>query len=136
MSLYEWVKIFNKPNFNNKIKREFSLVHNKNKIEDFKVVTSKLHSDIYSLLRTYKKPQYNTAFLLRRKKGFNTFGFNLNYDIFIADKNGKIIEILNDVEPGFVSEHYREAHNIYFTNVGSINFYKFEIKDRVILSRI
>ena len=100
-------------------------------VEKATVNSTKSHSATYKLLRTFKTPQYDNINVLRNKKGFNTIGFNLNYDIVVCDRYGKTIDLLANKEVGFISKHYDDSHFIYFMTVGSINFYRIKIFDRI-----
>jgi len=47
-------------------------------LEKIKVYSNSTDSATYKELRSYKTPQYDTFFLLRKKKGFNTYLFNIS----------------------------------------------------------
>lgn len=127
MRILEWIKIFGKSNIKKKESRTYTITLNDSLLEKAVVHSTLSHSKTYKLLREYKTPQYDTLYVLRNKKGFNTMGFTLNYDVVICDKNGKVLELLQDTIEGYISKYYNKSHFIYFMTVGSINHYKIEL---------
>ena len=119
MSLWEWVKIRNtyKRKYSD---RQYWLVNDGEIIKELKVITYKLHNDVYKNLRKFIKPQYDIVFLLRNKKSFNTYWFKQNYDVVITDKDGVILDCLNNVKPDYFSKHYEKGNKVYFMAVGNI----------------
>jgi len=107
---------------------------NNRDLEKVSVYSNSTDNATYRELRNYKTPQYDTFFLLRKKKGFNTYLFDLNWDVIIVNSVGKVIETLIDIKPGYISKHYKDAFYIYFTTVGTIKFYGIH-KDSVIRIR-
>lgn len=122
-----------------KIKRkdniEYKISLNDRDLENTIAFSTALHHDTYKILRELKTVQYDRFFVLRKKKGFNTIGFNINYDVIICDRNGKILELVNNCDIGYISEYYNESYFIYFTPVGTINFYKMKNNDRLSLHK-
>lgn len=103
------------------------------RLESVQVINFALHHDVYKRLRSFKTPQYDKFYLMRGKKGFNTLLFQQNYDVIVTNKDGKVIDTLQSVEPGYLSGFYEDGYSIYFTTVGTINFYN--IKNNDILRR-
>ena len=136
MSLSEWIKIFTNKDYKKVSEQKYYLIHNQERIDKVFVFNNKLHSETMTKLRTFKTPQYESIFVLKGKKGFNTIGFNLHYDVVICDRNGKIVNILNDVKQGYISEYYQDSHYIYFFTIGSVGFYKLKVNDILTLGRV
>jgi len=103
-------------------------------LDKIEVYSNSTDSATYKELRSYKTPQYDTFFLLRKKKGFNTYLFNISWDVIVAEASGKVIDALINVKPGHISKHYKNAFYIYFCTIGTIKFYGIE-KDSVIRIR-
>lgn len=136
MNLFSFMKHYTfAKKWQKKEKSEHYLVYNNEEIEKSRVIVFQMHHDAYKNLRAFKTPQYDTYYLMRKKKGFNTLFFRQNYDVIIADHNGKILDLLTDVKPGFFSEYYDDAHYIYFAPVGTINHYNFVIKGTIRIGR-
>ncbi len=135
MKIWEWIKIIGI----NKIYKEESTTYkielNNEELEDIKVYSNILHSKTYKILRTFKTSQYNDFYLMRNKKGFNTLFFNIAYDILIADKDGKILDFFKNKNQGYISKYYNNSYFILFLPVGTINFYSFQINDKINLIR-
>ena len=133
MKLWKFTKILGTPTKSKYSHREYDLFLNDEIIEKITIINFKLHSDIYKRLRKFSTPQYDTIYLLRNKKAFNTMLFTMNYDIIVTDKDGTIIDILNDQAPGFISDKYNDGNKVYFGAVGVINNLDFKPKDRLTL---
>ena len=131
MKLWDYYKIINFPKGKKHIKKTFDLIHNEEVVENIEVITYKLHSRIYRDLRAFKTSQYNIAYLMRNKKGFNTILFRINYDIVITNNKGIVLDLLINQEPGFISEYYKDGYNIYFFVVGQIKFMDIKLKDQL-----
>lgn len=110
---------------------EYSLFHNNTEIENIQVISYALHRETFKHLRHFKVPQYKHIYLMKKKKGFNTLFFQLNFDVVVADRDGIVLDVLTDVETGYVSNHYQEGYFIFFMTVGSINHYNIKVKDRL-----
>lgn len=135
MKMWDWIKIFGRPKNKKKYERAYKLSINDVLIENIRAHSTGNHSGTYKILRTFKTPQYDEVYVLRNKKGFNTIGFNIHYDIVVCDKDGKVLDTLADQKEGYISEHYADAHFVYFMTVGSINFYKIKSLDRIRLRK-
>ena len=129
MNWLKWVKIFKAPSFQKKDQKEYRTFLNEIKIEKVISYSRNGHKKTYDMLRAFKSSQYDKWFVLRNKKGFNTFYFTINYDVIIADKDGKIIDKLIDVSPGYFSEYYNNSYYIYFIPVGSIKHHNIKKTD-------
>ena len=137
MKIKDWVKIFaDKRPLKKSVQSEYKISKNNEENLDIKVISFKSHSEVYTLLRNIKTPLYNQVFLMRGKKGFNTFLFNINFDIFVTDKNGVVLKKYSDVKPGFVSDFIEDAHFIYFSVVGTINNLRIKERDQITLRRL
>lgn len=110
---------------------DYALFHNNTEIENIKVISYALHRETYKHLRHFKIPQYDHIYLMKKKKGFNTLFFQLNYDVVVSDHDGIVIDTLTDIETGFISNHYPEGYFIFYMTVGSINHYNIKVKDRL-----
>lgn len=135
MSLIELIKLFTNKNYKKNLEKQYSLIHNQVELEKMVVFTNKLHHDTMKKLREFKTPQYDITYVLRNKSGFNTIGFNISNDVVLCDQNGKIINYLINVKPGFVSKHYDNCKYIYIMTTGSINFYRFQKNDVLTIGR-
>lgn len=136
MKILDWIKIFSKkPYAKNKV-IEYKVSFNNEEAENIIAQSTKLHSDTYKILRNIKTPLYNNIFIMRGKKGFNTFLFNINFDVVISDKDGKVLKTYSDVKPGFISDKIEKASLIMFSTVGTINFYDIKKRDQVTLRRL
>ena len=133
MKIWNFTKILGTPKKSNYSHREYDLFLNDNNVDNITIINFKLHSDIYKRLRKFSTPQYDTIYLLRNKKAFNTMLFTMNYDIMVTDKEGTIIDIFNDQAPGYVSEKYNDGDKVYFGAVGIINNLDIKLKDRLTL---
>ena len=133
MKLWDYYKIINHTHKGKDKQKEFSLIHNGNPVENIRVLTYKSHHKIYKLLRTYKTPQYNLAYLMRNKKGFNTLLFRINYDVVVCNKNGKIIHIEINCNPGHISKYFNDGYEIFFFVVGQIKFMNLQIDEQLLL---
>ncbi|CAM9142007.1 hypothetical protein [Mycoplasma todarodis] len=92
------------------------------------------NSSAYETVRTLRKfttPQYETGYLIRRKKAFQTILFQQNYDVVLTDRHGKVLKLFIDVAPGFYSKYYSECYFVLWFPVGTIKF--FELKELDIL---
>ena len=134
MKSWNLLKILGTPKKTNYSHREYILSLNENEVEGITVVSYKLHSDVYKRLRKFSTYQYDTLYLMRNKRAFNTMFFNLNQDVIVTDKDGTIIDLFKDQAPGFVSKKYPNGNKIYFGAVGIINNLDFKIKDRLTLN--
>ena len=132
MKILDWIKIFGSTPYKDDSLNQYKVLLNEVELDGKVVISNRSHSKTYKLLRKIKTPMYDNIFLMRKKKGFNTFMFIINYDIIVADKNGIVLSTMTDVEPGFISEYYKDGSFVYFAPVGTINFYK--IKKRDVLS--
>ena len=133
MKIWNFTKILGTPTKSKYSHREYDLFLNDGSIDKITVINFKLHSDIYKRLRKFKTPQYDTIYLLRNKKAFNTMLFTMNYDIMVTDKDGTIIDIFINQEPGFVSDKYNKGDKVYFGAVGIINNLDIKLKDMLTL---
>lgn len=105
-------------------------------LDKVKVFSNKSHYETYTLLRSFKTPQYDNIYVLRNKKAFNTAFFNINYDIVLCDKDGKVMKIFINKSEGYISNYFKESYFVYFMSVGSINFYKISALDIIRLQKI
>ena len=131
MNWLKWVKIFVIPTFEKKDLKEYKTFLNEVEVERVVSYSTNGHKKTYDMLRAFKSSQHDKWFVLRNKKGFNTFYFTINYDVIIADRDGKVIEAILGVAPGFFSNNYKKSHYIYFTPVGSIKYYNIKKSDIV-----
>ncbi|MCK5946014.1 MAG: hypothetical protein KAG04_01945 [Mycoplasmataceae bacterium] len=134
MKLWNYYKIIKFPKGSKSHKKTYGLSHNEIPVEKIQVINYKSHHLIYKDLRAFKTSQYEIAYLMRNKKGFNTTLFRMNYDVVVTDKNGTVINLLIDVKPGYISEYFDDAFNIYFFVVGQIKFMNLKVKDQLNLS--
>ena len=134
MKIKEWIKIFSKYK-SDKSEKSYSITLNNNILDKAIVYSHPNHNKTMKLLRAFKTVQYDNIYVLRNKKGFNTIGFGLNYDVVIADKDGKVIKTLMDLKIDYISKYYENGYFIYFMPVGSINFYKIGTSDILRLQR-
>lgn len=135
MKIWKWIKIL----FIRKIPKNEENIYiielNNEKLENIKVFSNAIHFKTYKILRTFKTQQHNNFYLMRNKKGFNTLFFNINYDIVVSDKDGKILDLLKNKKQGYISKYYQNSYFIFFTPIGTINFYNFQINDKLNLIR-
>ncbi len=113
--------------------REYNLFLNERPIEKITVMTYPLHSDVYKSIRNFSTPQYETIYLLRNKKAFNTMFFKINYDVLVTDKNGTIVDFFIDQKTGYASDKYPNGNKVYFCAVGTINNLNIKENDRLTL---
>jgi len=85
-------------------------------------------------MRQIKTPQYETTYILRNKKGFNTLLFSQHTDVVVTTKDGVVLDAIKDVKPGFISKHYETGNKIFFFTVGSINFHNIKKKDSLVIA--
>lgn len=131
MKFWKWIKIiFIKKNYKEE-ENTYNIEHNNEKLENIKVFSNAIHFKTYKILRTFKTTQYNNFYLMRKKKGFNTLFFNINYDILVSDKDGKILDLFKNKKQGYISKYYKNSYFIFFTPIGTINFYNFQINDKL-----
>ncbi len=90
---------------------------------------------IIKTLSEITMPQYNTAYFIRNKKGYQTTTFQQAYDIVVTDKNGVIIKTDIEVKPGFISKKIDNAYYIYYLPIGSILHFNLEAKGQLNVSR-
>ena len=135
MKLREIFWIWKKPHFKKKMNQGFGLKKNDIEIENLKINNSLLHSHTYDIIRKMKTPQYNSGWVMRNKKGFNTVFFNINYDIVMCDSFGNIINLFPNTKTGYVSKHYPNSYFIYFFVVGTIKDLNIEKGERLTLKR-
>ncbi len=112
-----------------------NLIINNEIIEKWSVVNDNSVSNTILELSKYKSPQFETGFVCRRKKAFQTITFQQSYDIVVTDKNGKVLDLLIKVEPGFFSKYYPLAHFVYFFPVGSIKHFNLKINNILKIGR-
>ncbi|TCG10998.1 hypothetical protein [Mycoplasma todarodis] len=83
------------------------------------------NSSVYETVKTLRKfttPQYETGYLMRRKKAFNTILFQQNYDVVLTDRHGKVLKLFIDVAPGYYSEYFPECYFVLWFPVGTIKY--------------
>ncbi len=136
MKLWDYAKIFGTANIPRKTTSNFRLLRNEEEIPKVRVINNKLHSETFKVLRRFVTPQYENIYLMRNKKGFNTVAFQQEYDVVIADKNGKVIKTFLSVPTGFISEYFKESYSIFFMTIGSIKSFDINKSDRLQLTRI
>lgn len=134
MKIWNLLKIFSIPRKNNYSHNEYKLLHAGKEVKDLIGISYKLHRDIYKRLRKIKTPQYETAYILRNKKAFNTMLFAQNIDVVITTKDGVVIDVKKNVKPGFISEYYETANKIFFMTVGTINYFDFKKDDSLTIA--
>lgn len=131
MKLLDYYKIIKFPEKKKGQQQQFYLYHNDEPVEKIEVHSFKSHHEIYKRLRLFKFQQYELAYVMQRKKAFNTLAFRINYDVIVCDKDGKVIDILIDVAPGYTSQYYENGWKIFFFAVGHIKSLEIKKKDRL-----
>lgn len=135
MKLLKLVKSFGIRNVPRFEKYEYDFYLNKTHAPEITVWSTLSHHETYKKIRNFKSQPYNNFYVLRNKKGFTTIMFVQKYDIIVCDSNGIVIDLLMEIEPGYISEYYENGYFIYFCPVGSINFYSIKIRDLLELGR-
>ncbi len=100
-------------------------------LDKWNVINNSSVIETVKTLRKFTAPQYETGYLMRRKKGFQTFLFQQNYDVVLTDKDGKVLELFIDVAPGYYSNYHKDGYFILWFPVGTIKF--LELKELDIL---
>ena len=136
MKIWDWVKIFGKREIEKADDMTYTVLLNDIQLEKVKAYSAKSHHHIYKQLRAFKAPRYDKFYVFRGKAGFNTIGFTIKYDVVVTDRNGKIIDLKKEVEVGEISNHYKEGYFIFFTTVGTINYYNLKNNDLLKLRRV
>ncbi|CAM9126013.1 hypothetical protein MYMA111404_02475 [Mycoplasma marinum] len=127
--------IFTRKNKKSIKNREFYLSVNDKIIPKWKIMNNTSTAKTIKMLKNFQIPQYETGYLLRNKKGFQTIFFNQNYDVVVSDRDGKVLKTFISVNPGYFSKYFASAHFVYFFPVGTINFLNINKKDVVIIKR-
>lgn len=128
----KWLKVLKNlfiqelPHFS---KKDYFIYLNGELIENLEGHSNVSHGEIYKKLRAFQTPQYQTWYIFKNKKGFNTWGFQRKYDVVILNHKGVVLEALTEIKPNYVSEHYSKAFYIIFTVVGTIQYYDLKKKD-------
>ena len=134
MKIWNLLKIFATPTKTRYSHNEYRLFHGGEEIEKLIGISYKLHSDIYKRLRNIKTPQYETVYILRNKKAFNTILFAQDVDVVVTTKDGVVLDVKKEIKPGFISEYYENGNKIYFFTVGSINHFNFKKNDSLTIA--
>ncbi len=108
---------------------EYTFWVNSIKQENWKAYGNASGREVIKKLSRFKSAQFNVAYFIRNKKGYQTVTFQQAYDIVITDKDGKIIDVKMDVQPGNTSKYYSDAYIVYFLSVGTINYFNLNIDD-------
>ena len=116
-----------------KERQTFYLSYNKETIEKMEAITFTSHHDIYKILRGFRIPFYEKCYFFRKKKGFNTFFFEQDYDVVITNKNNIIIETIKAFKKGRISKYYETGFNIFFFIVGTINHFNLQKKGELLV---
>ncbi len=112
-------------------KTDYRLLLNGTHLSKWKIINNSSAYETVKTLRKFTSPQYETGYLIRRKKAFQTLLFQQNYDVVLTDRYGKVLELFIDVEPGFYSKYYSECYFVLWFPVGTIKF--LELKELDIL---
>ena len=134
MKIWNLLKIFAEPRKSYYSHSEYKLFHGGEELKEIIGISYKLHRDVYKRLRKIKTPQYNTVYILRNKKAFNTILFSQHVDVLITTKDGVVIDVKKNIKPGFISEYYEKGNKIFFMTVGSINHFNFKKYDSLTLN--
>ena len=129
MKIFEWLRIKNGIKNNKDTIREYDFSVNGSIDGKYTIYSYKFHHQNYRDLREFKTPQYETGYLFRNKKGFNTYGCNIKYDVIVASVKGKVIDLRQEVEQGFTSRYYANGFYVLFTPAGSINYFNLRKRD-------
>lgn len=115
--------------------KEYKVLLNDQPLEKVSIKSFPTHSETYNLLRSFRTVQYENIYVLRRKKGYNTYLFHINYDVVICDKYGKVLDVDMDVKPGSISKHYPQAYYVYYMPVGMVTYHRIKKLDVISISR-
>ncbi|MCP4354018.1 MAG: hypothetical protein GY793_00010 [Proteobacteria bacterium] len=91
-------------------KHDYRLLLNDVHLTKWNIINNSSVYQTVKTLRTFTSPQYETGYLMRRKKAFNTILFQQNYDVVLTDRHGKVLKLFIDVAPGFYSKYYAEGY--------------------------
>lgn len=103
------------------------------KINDLKDVKQKSKyfkapTDLYKAVRSIVV-ESNYVYFTRNQKGFNSYFLQKNFDVIIADHNGRILDIVQKFTPNNISKHYPNGYYVYFMPVGSVTYYDIKLND-------
>ncbi|NQZ29537.1 MAG: hypothetical protein HRT98_04095 [Mycoplasmatales bacterium] len=103
-------------------KNNYRLILNGVHLTKWNIINNSSTYETIKTLRKFTTPQYETGYLIRRKKAFQTILFQQNYDIVLTDRHGKVLKLFIDVAPGFFSKYYNECYFVLWFPVGTIKF--------------
>ena len=135
MKIKEWVKNLSSTPYKKNIPVEYTAHLNEQPIENIEIKSFGTHHETYELLRSFKTIQYETMYVFRNKRGYNTYLFNINFDIVVCDKYGKVLEAISNIKPGTISQHYSKGYYVFFMPVGTIVYLEIKKLDVISIAR-
>ena len=101
------------------------LINIKQKAKYFKAPT-----DVYKAVRSLIT-ESDYIYFTKNQKGFNSYFFNKNYDVVIADHGGRIVGIEQNFKRNQISRHFENGYYVYFMPLGSITYYDLKMNDLI-----
>ena len=94
----------------------------------YRIKTSKEH--VKKLVKI-KEMQYNLGYFKYNEKMFSSHLMSINMDILFVDKDGKVIEVLEDFPPNHITDYYDEAKFQYILRKGIVKQESIKLGDIV-----
>lgn len=82
-----------------------------------------------------KKVDFNEAIIIFPCNMVHSLGMKIPIDVIFVDKNGKIVHLMEDMQPGKISPRVRKAHYVIELPAGKIKASATCIGHRILLER-